>query len=201
MTTTTLASMVADVVTITNRPDLSDLITLNVKKATLKAHQADDWIFDIVEQSIAFTASDYYQSLVPTDLFPLWRKPKYVRIYDYSIPPGTPGLYLEAIDPKDSKDGYGYDKTNVYYVAGTSINIRSFAKQQYYLLGFLQNPNVTSSGYSSWIADQFPDAIQAEAALMTVGNTGYQEQVALYKEQLAEAYKLLTIHAISAEAA
>lgn len=48
------AELVADVYTLTNRPDLVGETVLAVQAATLKAHQSDDYIYDFREQSIVF---------------------------------------------------------------------------------------------------------------------------------------------------
>jgi hypothetical protein len=57
----TLAELQADVITITNRPDLVAETLLAVKKATLKMHQLDFFYKDLVESGLVFDPVDYTQ--------------------------------------------------------------------------------------------------------------------------------------------
>lgn len=178
---------------LTNRPDLVAETNLAVKAATLKAHQADDWIKDFQEFSIQFSSSEFYQTLDYKNVVPLWRKPKYIRKYDavYS----TPADFLTYIDPEKVIDSYGVDRLDIFYVAGANIQIRSSTKLQYILLGAYLNPTVTSLGYSSWIADDHPFAIVYEAVATIFKTIGYDEQVVAYRTMVQEQFQQLRQHA------
>jgi hypothetical protein len=188
------SSIVTDVYSLTNRPDLVNETALAVKAATLKAHQFDDWIKDFQESSIQFSTSDYYQTLDYKSVFPLWRKPRYIRILD-SL--GTPGAMLEYIVPEKVIDRYGANRTDVFYVAGAEIQIRTLAQQQYYAIGYYSNPDVTTTGFSSWIANDHPFAIIYEAVAIVFKTIGYDEQVPTYRGMVAEEMGRLTQHAVT----
>lgn len=188
---TTLASLTADVMTLTNRPDLVGETALAIRAATLKAHRCDYFYKDLIEEGVQFDFSQMQQSLEYKTLIPLWRSLKYIREYDYSVPPGCPGLFLEVLTPDNVLDSYGINRENVCYVAGLEIQIRTRVANQYFLLGFYVNPNVTVDGYASWIADEFPLAIIYEAAATVFKTIGYDEQVATYRQLVADEYKIL----------
>jgi len=178
---------------LTNRPDLVNETNLAVKAATLKAHQLDDWIFDFQEQSIQFSTSDYFQSLDYKSVFPLWRKPHYLRILDSTgTPVGDPLVYLT---PEKVVDQYGANRTDIFYVAGSVVQIRTLSPQQYFAVGYYTNPDVTVTGFNSWIANDYPFAITYEATAIIFKTIGYDEQVPVYRQMVADQYQLLKQHA------
>ena len=191
------ASVVSDVMALTNRPDLVNETNLAVQAATLKAHQFDDWIKDFNEYSIAFTTSDYFQSLDYKSVIPLWRKPRYMRKYDNTAITGGPTDFLEYIPPEKVIDEYGYNRTNIFYVAGNQIQIRTDSPYQYFLVGCYVNPDITVAGYDSWIANDHKFAIVYEAVAIILKTVGMDEQVVTYRDMVDEQMRLLTQHAVT----
>lgn len=189
---TSLTSLITDVYSLTNRPDLVNETALAVKAATLKAHQFDDWIKDLTEYSIQFSVADYYQSLDYKQVIPLWRKPRYIRKYDTA-----PGIFLKYVEPEKVIDNYKLDRLDVFYVAGSNIQIRSSSLLQNILVGAYTNPDLTTSGYSSWIANDHPYAIIYEATAIIFKTVGYDEQVPVYRGMVAEQLEMLKQHAIT----
>ena len=194
---TSFASLVSDVMSLTNRPDLIAETNLAVRAATLKAHQYDDWIKDLFEGSLAFSTSDYYQTLDYKTVVPLWRKPRYFRKYDYSVPPGTPGDFFTYIVPEKVIDEFGAGRLDIFYVAGSALQIRSSTLFQYALFGCYVNPDVTEAAYSSWIADDHPFAIVYEAAAVIFKTIGFDEQAVMFREMVKEQMMDLTKHAVT----
>jgi len=191
-----LASIIADVYTLTNRPDLIAETLLAVKSATLKAHQSDYYPKDLAEVSIQFAAADYYQTLYYKSVVPRLRSLSYVRIFDNSYNTSDPYSqtatdFLEILNPNQVLDSYNTNKTNVCYLAGDSIEFRLYTQQQYFLLGAYLNPDVTSDGYSSWIADEHPYLIVYEAARVVFKTIGYDEQSSTYEKLVLEQLQLL----------
>jgi hypothetical protein len=167
---------------------------LAVKAATLKAHQSDDYIKDFTEESIYFLSASYFQSLDYKAILPLWRKPRYIRESD-SV--GTPGKILTYIEPEKVVDSFGANRYDIFYQAGSVINIRTADQGQYFFLGYYKNPDVTSAGFNSWIADDFPFAIIYEATAIIFKTIGYDEQVPIYRQMVAEQLQLLKQHAVT----
>ena len=57
----TLNELIAEVYTITNRPDLVAQTLMAVRSATLKLHQSDYYYKDIFETGFQFTSAEYLQ--------------------------------------------------------------------------------------------------------------------------------------------
>lgn len=189
--TVSLSSLISDVKLLTNRDDLEGETALAVKAATLKAHSSDDYIYDFQENSIQFDTADYFQSLDVKSIFPLWRKARYLRIYDNTPYTGGPSRILTYIEPEKVVDEFGSNRTNIWYQAGSNLQIRTDAPAQYFLIGYYKNPDVTPNGYNSWIADNYPMAIVYEAAAIVFKTIGYDEQVVTYRAMVAEQLQLL----------
>jgi len=178
----TLTELINNVYTITNRPDRVDETLQAVLSATLKAHQSDYYWKDLFETGVAFTTADYIQQLDYRALLPQWRSLKYLRKFDPST--NTPGKLLTIVEPLNVFDDYSLQKTDIAYAAGQYINIKSCTQQQYYLLGCYLNPNVTQSGYSSWVALDHPWAIIYEAASQVFMAIGKDEEYARYQQTI-----------------
>ena len=192
---TSFSSLVADVMSLTNRPDLVNETNLAVKAATLKAHHSDDYIRDFSEYSITFSGADYYQSLDFKNVVPLWRKPRYIR--KFNLDTSLPGDFLKYIEPEKVVDEFGASRQDIYYVAGSNIQIRSSNLLQYILVGAYCNPVVVPANFNSWIADDYPFAIIYEAAAIIFKTVGYDEQVPVYRQMVAEQLQLLKQHAVT----
>jgi len=186
-----LAELTAEVYTITGRPDRVAETLTAVKAATLKAHQSDYYYKDIFETGVAFDSAEFIQQLDYRALLPLWRAIKYLRKYDVSTTPTTPGRFLDLIVPENVLDRYQVEKTNIYYAAGAYINIKSDTAEQYYLLGCYLNPDITSAGYNSWIAQDHPYCIIFDAAATVFKAVGKDEEAAAYRTLNAEQFAML----------
>ena len=197
---TTLTALVNDVYTITKRPDLVAETTLAVKVATLKLHQADYFYRDLLETGVAFDSMSYTQQFDVKSLFPRWRAWKYVREFSYSEnSSGAPGVLFTFKDPTAVIDAYKVDKNNIAYMAGSTLNLRCYRQFQYLLVSMYLNPDVTDSGYSSWIADDFPYAVETEAARVVFKQIGFDEQSSAYEKLSAEQFQLVKISNITPE--
>jgi hypothetical protein len=172
-----LTSLVNDVFTLTNRPDLVGETTLAVRNATLKAHKSDYYYKDLFETGITFDFAQTQQSLEYKQLIPRWRALKYIRKYS-----AGPGSFLEIITPEQVLDSYSATRENVCYVAGQEIKIRSLDACQNFLLGCYVHPDVTTDNYCSWIAEEQPAAIVYEAVATIFKTIGYDEQFVAYRD-------------------
>lgn len=196
--TVSLTSMMNDVYLLTNRPDLVGETALAVRSATLKAHGSDDYIYDLKEQSISFDTSDYFQSFDFKSVFPLWKKAKYLRIYDATPNTGGPSGFINIIEPEKVVDEFGANRTNIAYQAGQILQIRTGVPAQYFLVGYYANPDVTEGGYNSWIADTYPFAILYEAVGIIYKTIGLDDQAGAYRGMAAEQLQFLKQNAITA---
>lgn len=174
----TLTELQNEVYLITNRPDLAGRTQSAIRAATLKLHQTDFYYKDLFETGIAFSAAANLQQLEYRTLIPNWRTLKYIRKSDVNSTDS--GKFLEIITPELVLDSYGLNRNDVAYATGDVIQIRSSTLLQYIFLGCYVNPNITPSGYSSWIATDHPFAIIYEAAAQIFKQIGKQEEWQAY---------------------
>lgn len=182
-----LNSLISDVYTLTNRPDLVAETLLAVKKATLKMHQTDFYAKDLFETGITWNPINYIQSLDYKHIHPRWRKLDYLRKYQ----DGTPGQFFTILTPQESLDRYNVQKEDICYLAGDMYEIKSSTQDTYMLLGAWINPDLTDAGYSSWIADEHPYAIVIDAAATLFKSIGQDEKAAYFKQEIIEQIQLL----------
>lgn len=180
----TLAELINEVYVITGRSDRVNETLSAIKSATLKAHQSDFYYKDIFETGVAFNSAEYIQSLDYRTLLPLWRANKYMRKYDNVS--ATPGDFLTLIQPELVLDRYSVEKTNIYYFAGAFMQLKSETQEQYYLMGCYVHPDITVSGYNSWIAADHPYAIIFDAAATVFKAIGKDDESAAYKTLIPE---------------
>ena len=172
----TLTELLQEVYTLTARPDLVNETTSALRSSTLKLHQIDYFYKDIDEVVTSWSAGDYNRQILYKEQYPLWRSLKYLRKYSTDTSgKGYAGAFLNIIDPLQVLDLYNVAKTDVCYIAGLSLNIRSSTKDNYFLLGYYKNPDITLTGFNSWIAVDHPYAIIYDAVATIFRLIGKQE--------------------------
>jgi hypothetical protein len=178
------AELCSEVYTATNRPDLVNETKMAVKAATLKAHQSDYYYKDLFETALSFSTPDYVQSLEYRSLIPQYRALKYIRKTDVN------GIdsdqFLEILTPDHVVDSYGLNKTDICYVAGSTIQIKSSTELEYVFFGCYVNPVITEGGYNSWVALEHPYAVVFDAVSTVFKMIGFDEQAAMYKQMVME---------------
>lgn len=184
----TLAELIAEVYTITNRPDLVAETAAMVRAATLEAHHSDFYYKDVYETGITFTdPALYIQQFDYMTLDPRWRALKYLRKFDTSSSSassvGTPGTFFSVLSPAEVLDEYGIHRENICYVAGAVVQIRSNTALANALLGYYRSPIITPADeYNSWIAVTHPYVIIFRAAANVFKLTGNDSQRQAYSE-------------------
>ncbi len=170
----TLTELQEAVYTITNRSDLTAETLQAVKAATLKMHQTDYYSKDIYETGIEFSEAGYTQSLDYISLISNFRAFKYLRRVESST--DDIGQFIDILSVEETLDSYGVNRTDIAYVAGRVLEIRSAVSFQKALLGCYVLPIVTTENYSSWIAELQPYAIVYEACRLIFKMIGQDEQ-------------------------
>jgi len=191
----TLTELQQEVITLTNRPDLAAETLLAVRQSTLALHQMDYWWKDVKETGISFSTPEYLQEIEYRPIIPRFRALKYVRKSDVT---GAGLGMITVVQPESVLDDYGINRVDVAYAAGQSIEIRSSTLLQYCILGYYEHPNITPTGYSSWIAEDHPYAIILEAAEKVFKMIGKSEEFAAYKLLRDEEKQRLTISNVQA---
>ena len=118
---------------------------------------------------------------LPT-LFPGFRGISKIRQLDINFQPMeiAPESAIEVIELSDIYDDYGALKSNVAYVAGDKINIRSMIVSYGYTVTWFQAPKVRRDLYNSWIAQLYPEIILYWAASIVLDTNGNEEKAAKY---------------------
>ncbi len=191
----TFDELVAEVYLLTNRPDLVGETKSAIKAATLKAHKSDFYSKDIYEVGVEFDDLDYRQSLDYITLLSNFRTFKYLRIVtDENDDLGT---VIEIVSPEETLDSYNCNRSDIAYVAGRVLEVRSSTEFTKCLLGCYVLPIVREDDYLSWVAEQFPFVIIYEAVRVIFATIGQMEESNGYRGLVAEEFNLLKMSALS----
>jgi hypothetical protein len=181
-----------EVYKITNRPDLVAETLSAIRSATLRAHQLEFFEKDVLETGIVFPTFEYIQQLEYRTYIPRYRKYKYIRRFDITgdARDGAKEFFTH-IPPENALDEYHINRENVYYLAGSVIQIRCCVEFNAIIFGCYLNPDITESGFNSWIALDHPWAIIHEASALIFKMIGKKEEESSHKILGAEHYKML----------
>ena len=198
MTTTAITALATAVYAITNRPDLSALTTLAIKRATIKEHAAMDYPRDLVLTApIALDNSNglnrYSLDEVTLGLYGMIRKIKFIKELNntqYSSAYYSQGYWGE-LDfkeraPNNLFDEYNMEYTSYYFRQGTSINIVAVRAVNYIGIQYYQQPNIVDLTYASWIADMYPYVIYEAAAANVFQAIGKNDEAGVYRGKLMD---------------
>jgi len=169
-------AQIADIMELTNRPELDDLTALALRMATLKTHLCDHFVRDIVtSDQVAFddSASVTSLSIATTTEFARFRDVHMVQLLDVDgVALDSPEV--EIVEANDIfEPGYrGVKRPYIAWMAGSNLNIYAACGMYGARVLWFQSPNVTRDTYDSWIAQLFPDVIVWEAAMMVWNRTG-----------------------------
>ncbi len=174
---TTFAEMQTAVQALTKRPELTALTDLAIRTATLRAHQVD--FFPRDQASFVFTYT-VNPSEVFTDLtgihtsIPLLRTPDFLQSEDtLTLQPSENLEYVGSF--KDFWDHDNVRRTSVFTQIGSTLRCSFAGATGRARLFYWQNPDVSSAGYSSWIADLYKDELAYWAAGIVWARSGFQE--------------------------
>lgn len=191
----TFDELLTEVYLLTNRSDLEVQTKAAIKAATLKAHMSDFYSKDIYESYIDLGATDnYVHSFDYISSISNFRAIKYIRKIDSD---GEAGDFIEVIEPEEVLDSYGVGRTDIAYVAGRVIEIKSSTEFSKLILGCYVLPIIVEATYSSWVAELYPYAIVFEAARVVFKTIGFDEESAAYERLVAEQFILLKASALS----
>jgi hypothetical protein len=191
----TFDELIAEVYTLTNRPDLTAMTSSAVKAATLKAHQSDFYSKDIFETGVEFDTADFRQSLDYISLISNFRSFKYLKRVDSAT--DDVGAFIKIVAPEEVLDSYNQNRSDIAYVAGRVLEIRSAVSFSKALLGCYVRPIIREGAYNSWVAEQFPFVIVYEAARVIMKVIGQAEDSNGMAQLLAEEFILFKMSALS----
>lgn len=194
MSAASYLALVNDIYTITARPDLIAETALAVRKATMKCHLADLWKNDLATALVPMPVLDgalvsfrYSLDLTQAATFPLIRRVS--SIDEYNIVPTGYEVHFKELDNDRILDSYLLEEINYWYQAGRQVSLRANKSLAYLAVDYWKFPDITTTNYTSWIADQFPDMILEEACASVFSSCGKdsesQRYAARFQENLA----------------
>lgn len=186
---------------LTKRPELVALTESAVRTATLRAHHTDFFRRDLIQATMNYTVvADAYFYNFPnlTDTLPRLRTMK--NIYGVTME----GHQIEQLEYRESDDLYNSDgnyRRYVYTLIGDTLRVYPDLPTGILHAYYFQNPDVSSSNYTSWIANTYPDDLAGWAAAIVMARTGFLEMAKTYQdsyvrplqEQLIASHLLATV--------
>lgn len=169
----TYSELLAEIKLLSKRGDIDDKIAIALRMTTLRVHRSDLFWRDLVEANASFSSSNVVTIDVSTSLT-RFRQINYVQYLDTTT--GAVGTMLDEVDPSDVLDDYNYFKTDRWYLSGNNLNINFAYATSGARLGYWQNPDVSASGYNSWIANELPDILVQGSLAYLFNLTGKQEE-------------------------
>ena len=148
----TFNELVAEVQIWVNRPDMDAAIRSAVRAVTLKYHRKEKFWRDLESVSLVGLPLDTVQLVDIATYLPGFRQL-------LSVEGAT------IVEAHDLYDEAGYARTNIAFLAGTSLNIKHYGPRSSVAVSYYKDPVVAPENlYASWIADTQPDLLIAGAA-------------------------------------
>jgi hypothetical protein len=169
----TYADLIAEIKLLSKRGDIDDKIAVALRLTTLRAHHLDFFWRDLVEANLTFAMSNIVTVDVSTSLT-RFRQVNYLQYYDPTT--GALGTMLDEVDPSAIFDDYNYQKADVWYLAGTNLQVSFLYATAGARIGYFQNPDVAAATYNSWIKDELPDLLIQGSLAYIYNMTGKQEE-------------------------
>ena len=187
---TTFTDIQTKVYLLTNRPDLVSETNHAIQRATLAAHTQDNWVGDRMESTVSVTQDG--NGRFSFDVSTLTRFGRLASIHENNS--GMTHLIREfkRLEYDDLSDMYSNERTDYFYLAGTTVNLYASFPVSSIKVRWYQLPITATDGtYNSWIATRFPDVIIEKAAEFISMLTGNTEKAKMYKMMGNESMALL----------
>jgi hypothetical protein len=182
-------SITTDVITLTNRPDLTAETQVAVRTATLSVHSFGAYPRDLCTMPVKLPNPAYMVSIDAQIQLPRLRGLSTIQAMDSSYNPlEYPEIEIVEIGAiRDSE--YKTLKNNIAYIAGTAVNVRCDIMAYGFLVEFFQLPQVRREQYNSWIAQLAPDIIVYQAASIVLSTNGNEEKAKSYANYVQQILK------------
>lgn len=187
---TTFAELEALVIEQTRRPEVTSITQSAIRTATLRAHHVDFFKRDLAIGLLSYTPSSsaYFYDIanIHSTLLRL-RGLQLLQSVDATT--STPVENLEYRDVDDMYDSNGDRRLSVYNMIGNTLRVYPQLSTGVMTAYYFQNPVVSSVGYSSWIANDFPDELAMWAAAIVFARTGFAEMAADFQKNHITPFK------------
>lgn len=179
---TTFAELEALVVEQTRRPEVTSITQSAIRTATLRAHHVDFFRRDLQIGQLPYTPSNatYFDFSNVYDL--LTRLRSFQKLEGVDATTATPVEELEYRDIDDLYDNDGARRLSMYNMIGNTLRIYPQMATGVLNTYYYSNPITSNLGYSSWIANDFPDELAMWAAAIVFARTGFAEMAADFQK-------------------
>lgn len=168
--------MLADVYTLTNRPDLEAETAVALRSATISIHSRAAFSRDSTVSVVKIPNAAFIFSIDIQLQLPKLRGVSTVRLLDINYNP----VEYPRIEIREMGDIYDPEYqtllNNIAYIAGTSLTVRSAVAGYGALVEYFKLPETRRDTYNSWIAQLSPDAIVYSAAAKVLLTNGNEEK-------------------------
>lgn len=200
---TTFAELETLVVAQTRRPEVSAVTQAAIRTAVLRAHHVDFFLRDLTSGLLSYTPSNSARNYDFTDvstLLPRMRSFQLVQSVDAVT--AAPVEVLEYRELQDLYDADNAQRLSMYTLIGDTLRIYPQAATGSLSAYYYRNPVTASAGFSSWIADTYPDELAMWAAAIVFARTGFAEMaadfqrthIAPFRELLISSHLLANVH-------
>lgn len=199
---TTFAQLEELVIDQTRRPEIPDVTKSAIKFAVLRAHHLDFFPRDLAEQQILYTPSNSLMYPFPnlSTIVTRLRAIKGLRGVDPATTREVEDFEYRELD--DLYDEDGAPRRSVYCVIGDTLRLYPVLASGAFYLYYFQNPQTAETGFSSWIADLYPEQLAVWAAQIVQSRTGNEkisralaeEQVRPFSEMLVASHLLMNVN-------
>ena len=186
----------------TKRPELVALTETCVRLATMRAHQVDFFPRDAAIVPLIYVIDNGTPFVdIPNVSTQLPRKRTIKTLQAIDLSTWLPVESLEWREYSDFWDEDGFLRSGVYTEIGDTLRIRPMVSTGRFDALYYQNPDTTTLGFASWIADAHPEEVAMWAAGLLWARTGFLEQAKIaqdlhvtpFKSELVAAYLIGTV--------
>jgi hypothetical protein len=193
---TQIQELLPAVYEITSHPEL-ELETVNaIRSAVQYYHKLDFMYLDTAEVFPPISADGTQFILDISSVLPSFRAIASIKSLTAD---GTIIAELEEVSSARLLDSYGYPRTDVFYIAGTVINIRTAYSFSQLQVNYFTFPNTTKENLSTWLYPDNEQAIIDFAAMKIFSILGQDKRVAafnnliaMHTQQILQNYSILT---------
>lgn len=190
---TTFAELETLVVAQTRRPEVPAVTQAAIRTATLRAHQTDFFPRDLTPANLSYTplsTAVFYDLPDLPSLLPKLRSLQTLKCVDSLLRP------VEILEYRELQDLYNSDnymRPSVYTLIGDTLRIYPQLPTGYLSVTYYKNPVTSEVGYSSWIANEYPDELAMWAAAIVFARTGFAEMASGFQQTHVQPFKELLI--------
>ena len=191
---TTFAELESLVVAQTRRPEVPAITQAAIRTATLRAHHTDFFARDLSTSALQYTPSSSAQFYDFADISSTLLRLRSFQLVQ-CVEPSTL-IPVENLEYRELQDLYDSDQVrrcSMYTLIGDTARMYPTAATGLINVYYYRNPVTSSVGYSSWIADTYPDELAMWAAAIVFARTGFAEMAADFQRTHIQPFKELLI--------